>query len=286
MRMTINDIYHSCGSNEKMLGNIRFTADWWNDYVANYAMLDNFFRRRYGKRVVIADNVNDFRADAESALYANKYMLDTRYKTLSLQYNPIYNVEEHTQETINNDNSILNDTENGRKQSSVKTDFGNTRTNSDTTIGETKQNTKNGSHIDQINESTVENVAPFNNDAMHPKAWVDKNTSANYGDQIVSIDNSPRHDVSTLESASHTDNTYLTEEANTVNITRTEDLKQVLQRDREGNIGVTSTQNMIEQERQVALYNFWVDFFKIVVKECCIWVISDFDGLDDREDLF
>ena len=78
----------------------------------------------------------------------------------------------------------------------------------------------------------------------------------------------------TVTSGASTDTVTNGERTNT---TRTYTDREI----RKGNIGVTTTQKMIEEERQVALFNFYDILFKDIIKNICvpIWTNLEKGGL-------
>lgn len=277
--MKIRDIYNIVALQSPVLGNPVFNTEWLDFYNDNYDILDRYFYLKWGNRVILADDMADFRLNAMSTLYTNKYKFDKLWVTLSLQYNPIYNVEEHTTETIKNDNVITDDKHNGPVETNYKTDYAPVVNRHDATYGDSNQNVTLGSHVDKVKNKADKKVAPFTDNSQHPTEWTNSDMTNNYGAQINRTENSSRHDVITNSTDDREDTAQSITMATDSDATRLEDLKQILQRDRTGNIGVMSTQNMIEQERRVALFNFWDTFFKEIVAECCMHILDDFKNI-------
>lgn len=276
--MKIRDVKKAVGFETPMLGVIRITGDtgWLTDYRNYFMYLDRYFVYNYGLRDIISsDSVEEFQHDVESALYANKYTLDTLWETTMFDYNPIYNVEEHTRETIENDNSITDDKKEGQRERTIDNQYGKMKSSSETNMGDFSQTVNNGEHNDNTSDSTGVSVAPFDTASMHPKTQTQTSSNNHYGTQIIKTDNTARADSGSVSTDAHEDKSTTIDKPVDINATRLEDLKQVLQRDREGNIGIKSAQSLIEEERQVALFNFWKSFFKIIVAECCCHVVTD-----------
>lgn len=275
--MKIRDVKKNVGFESPMLGDIRITGDtgWLADYRNNFALLDRFFVINYGMRDILTDTVSDFQSDTECVLYANKYTLDKLWDSLMFKYNPIYNVEEHTTETITNDNNITNDREEGQRERLTDNQYGKVKSDTRNVTGNQSQTVNNGEHNDNTSSSTGVSVAPFDTSTMHAKTQTQNSGNTHYGVQIVKTDTTDRTDTGTISTDAREDKSTVIDKPVNINDTRVEDLKQVLQRDREGNIGVMSAQSLIAEERQTALFNFWKEFFKIIVADCCMHVIAD-----------
>lgn len=167
------------------------------------------------------------------AIYNQKW--GKLYATYSLEYNPISNYD--MLEQMTNDTTTINTTEN----SSLTRDVDNTVTHGKTdTTTNNLTNTENG-------ETTVEReVAAFNSSEYVPSEHTTENITnhitTNTGTQAV------------VSSGSDTDNTDISEEIHRgVSDTHTRNYTLT----RSGNIGVTSSQQLIESERNLWLWNFF-----------------------------
>lgn len=222
-------------------------------------------------------------------IQSHEYELEKLIATLNLEYNPIYNVEEHTTEIYSGDGTSKNDTNvnhtdtNGGNES-TKTEYGTLTENTNTTIN-AHTDTTSGNTNDNYGKTagqytTSGNVAPFDSDVFHSNtqdvnnhnedARTDSHTTnnnINYGEQS-------QKDTTTTNA--HTDTvTHTVDFTNTKNgttnqngVTTTSYAKTI---ERVGNIGVMSSQNMIQQERDIAR-------FSIVQEICNIFIINFCQG--------
>ena len=231
----------------------------------------------------------------------HEYELKKLIETLDIQYNPIHNVDEDTIETyIGDGTNVGKKIENGRGDNKSKntTDdlthmtYGTYQEKTNTTVGE---ETDTGSETN-TNEygritgqwDTSNNVAPMDSDEFHSDTenvnnhhedahndTLKKETSNTIGareDNSVHTVNAREDDsdrvIDSITSTSYSNNIL----TNTDNTTSTSYSKHII---RKGNIGVTSTQQLITQEREIARFSISQEIINIFVLELCNGVYKD-----------
>lgn len=235
----------------------KLNVPWKNEYIANE--LDLAFISNYGGRRIspLVDNCIDENGKLTESkqnligttifsLY-NK-MWEKEYATLSFEYDPIENysmIERHTGDDTRTD---------------TPDDWKETKTDTPTDWKETKTDTPTDWKETSIglkadNEATAENnVYAFNSSDPVPVSDSKANTS--------SKNETSRTGTYKTETASS--GTYKTETEQTGTFESKTKYDTTLTRS--GNIGVTTSQQMIESERQLWQWNF---FQNVVFKDIC-----------------
>lgn len=233
-----------------------------------------------------------------------EYKLKKLINTLDLEYNPLYNVEEDTLETYTGDGTVKNEKKengNGDQKSNNKTsdlnhlNYGTYQEKTNTTLGErndsgTVTNTNDyGNTAGQY--TTSNNVAPMDSDEFHSDTQNRNNHNEDaHTDTLTQISSSisgaeedsavhtinAREDSSNrlmdaVSSISYANNII----SNTDGVTTTSYTKHII---RKGNIGVTSSQQLIEQERNIADFSIYKIILDMFVNEFCIGIYVDTDS--------
>ena len=158
---------------------------------------------------------------------SNQYTWEKLLKSTQFEYNPIWNKDGTVTET---------ETHGGKLERATIEDGTNTNK-------QTGSNTQSTDSNNTANSETIGQVSAFN--STNSGTWDNKEkTSVN--------DDGEQH---TTASASGESNGTETRK-NTRNETETDTRTITHERVEKGNIGVTTTQSMIEEERQVAMFNF------------------------------
>lgn len=222
------------------------------------------------------------------AIRAHEYELTKLIDTLDLQYNPIYNVEEHIVEkyigdgTSKNDTNV-NQTDVNKGNENTKTAYDTLTENTNTTINE-HNDTTTGTVNDNFGRTagqytTSGNVAPFDSDVFHSNTQdinnhnEDARTDSHTTNSNIKYGEQSQKDTHTVNA--HTDTaTHTVDFTNTKNgitnqqgVTTTSYSKAV---NRAGNVGVMSTQNMIQQERNIARFSIVEEICKIFIINFCV----------------
>lgn len=238
MLVTIEDFYEK---NYSMLDNIPqdiANEDWYKsikDIIDN--CIDNdFYNYQFNNRILRkgcdnteVEQVDLIHKNVKFTLIRNNYKYKTLFNTTNLEYNPIWNVD-GTEERVRESSKESSDTD--------------TYNNTDTL-------TKSGSDTLSLNGTDTETKSVTTYD------------SNVFRDTEKKIDNPNTTDTTTYNSSDtnkHTgtvSNAYEDSESETETVTK------------QGNIGITSTQSLISQERQVALFDFISIVEKDIIKNVC-----------------
>lgn len=222
--ITMKKIYNYCKANDRAILNLLgVTYPWISQYQQKHTSMDVYFMKMYENLVFEeTDDIDTFMDlfDVQVAALAEigRYKYEKLFETLSLEYNPIWNVDGTT----------------------VTTDvYGEKKTTS--SFGEQKGHMTHGEQ--KGTSSSTDSTAGYNlNDGTFNPS--DKNESEFTNDTYTDDSRSEAY------SDEFTDETY------------TDSHTEV----RQGNIGVTSTQNLINQERDVANFKFYNILFHDVIK--------------------
>ena len=250
-----------------MFGNMAFITDSFkNDGYApintevfqkNLVNLINFnFGNLEIRELVSANTI----ADRAVMLYAvNEYKYKHLYETTVVDYNPIENynmVEGGTDSTTTS--ATTNATTGEQHNSSNNTLNRNTGAqNNENNSTNTKNGKENVTHkVTAYNSNEFENQSQDSTDFL---GYEEKNVSTSkIGARIdTDTENSTETIGSRVDSSSSSESTSLDHR-----LTRT------------GNIGVTTTQQMLESEREVALFNFTLVVAKDILGAICYMVYS------------
>ena len=258
--MTIIEIYQALKKqNKKMLNS---SLSFMDDYNSNSDKFDLLFANTYASREFFMDE------DSETTIFLwedltntnielNKYKYETLYNTTLLDYNPIENYnrkEEFTDiRTPNITTNIEETTTIGEQTNIGNTTYGSQTNSSLNVIGEKTDTTTN-----TIGDKTTTNKA----NAYDSNSLVDTNsTNEIKGNDITSVNLGSQTNTTNDVLGEKTDNSESTigsrtdNGTNTTIVSGTETNKHTA--NISGNIGVMSTQDMIEQERKIALFSFY-----------------------------
>lgn len=188
----------------------------------------------------------------DSALWQNKYKIDTLYNTTNLDYNPIENYN-RTQKTTLTRSGSESDTRSGSEERSHGGSDSTAYSGGTTT-------TPSGS------TTNTHSVTAFNEPAEFADATKDTTT---YQSMQTKEEYNNRRDTNEYNSNETTTyNDLKSEHAFENRVDTTEDKTS-------GNIGVTTSQQMLQSERDVAEFSIWSIIAAIVQESFCTseWVI-------------
>ena len=158
---------------------------------------------------------------------SNQYTWQTLLKSTQFEYNPIWNKDGTVTET---------ETHGGKFERATTENGTNTNT-------QTGKNTQSADNTNTANSETIGQVSAFN--STNAATWDNKEkTSVN--------DDGEQHSTATTSGETSGTETR----TNSRNETETDTRTITHTRTEQGNIGVTTTQSMIEEERRVARFNF------------------------------
>lgn len=249
-----------------------YDVPWKNDI--NAALLDIEYHGNYSgsknispviRRIMDADNTDGI-TNARKTTIANmifsmnKTRWERLWETLDADYNPISNYDMTETETVETE------VDNTRHNTGTVTDA-NTGTVTNANTG-TQTNANTGTVTDAATGSETAQRYAFNSSTGSNTAGA---TSTNGNTRT---DNTTETRTDNL-TETRTDNTT---ETRTDNLTETEDLNRSESRSlsRSGNIGVTTSQQMLTQEREVSMWNiFYSVIFPDVDKILTIATYTD-----------
>lgn len=254
----------------------------------------DYFLLEYGEFTPIYQQPDLLITHINAVAKSLKYSIDKLYATLSLEYNPIENYDRHE----NAQDDITTDEEgSGSKNSTLTYSGGETTTyaGGETTAyngGETTTfaggvtTAISGSETDTRQPHTIEHkVAADNTDTYYKstadvedgdtntKSFTDRADTSTFNNRSDSKQYNQRSDVMTYNDRSDTrafnnryDVTAETESGDKSSVTQ-----NVHQGRIHGNIGVTTSQQMIKSEREdVALFNFIDEVSYLYAEKLCI----------------
>ena len=234
-----------------LFGNMAFITDSFKnvgyapinteDFQKNLVNLINFnFGNLEIRELVSANTI----ADRAVMLYAvNEYKYKHLYETTVVDYNPIEN---------------YNMVEGG-------TDSTTTSATTNATTGEqhnTSNNTSNRNIGEQNNENNSTNTKNGKENVTHKVTAYNSNEFENQSQDSTDFSGYEEKNVSTSKIGARID----TDTENSVSLDH--------RLTRTGNIGVTTTQQMLESEREVALFNFTLVVAKDILGAICYMVYS------------
>ena len=237
-------------------------------YRDNYTTIDPFIRIMYGGMKTIVDSVDAFDLLVNGYLTTQQDALQKKYDVLRTEYNPIWNVDgtEETQRENTQSGNITN-TKSGTmsttKNGSVTTDNGGSITN-----------TKSGS-VNRENGEVITTVVnqknPFESDGFVDDTKQTSTTPTNNSTETYNnvTDTQTMNNVKSTETYN---NVTDSQTFNNYGDTQTfNDVKNVSRETltRKGNIGVTSTQSLIDQELSIRLNDFYMMLFAEILNTIC-----------------
>ena len=179
------------------------------------------FKKRYFNFFITEDfgDVNDYIECSVKELFTiNEYKYSRLWETTQQQYNMIDNYDKQSTITITKSGKQKETTKNGDVISSVDSETSDT-----TQIGERK---------------TTNKVSPYDSDKMY-----DSNSSIIENTQDININ--------------RVDGNSLTTKGDDIRTTEYENYSETTTEHTSGNIGVTTSAQMLQGERELAIFSFW-----------------------------
>ena len=207
-----------------------------NDYRNKYETFDNYIRLKYSSREIYSgiymkdeEELNSIYSSwllyVKAYITTNEYKYKTLYKTINFTYNPIENYDRKE------DIQTIR-TPNLSTESNVTSIYGN---------GEIEEQLGNISNSNSLTGS----ISPWDSENFNNKNKnINEFTQESITNKTINKTKTDKQDNASLLSG--TDTTKVTTSIH-------------------GNIGVTSSQDMIKQEREVALFSFYEILFRDVI---------------------
>lgn len=197
---------------------------------------------------------------------AHKYELETLIGTTQFEYNPIDNVSEDTTETYQGDGTEKGDQNRTLNYAQDKTTT-NENLGSRVDSGSSSGSQNKGKTAGQFTQSN--NVAPYDDDIFHSDTQNINNHSEDAATDTTSATTNTTQGAqennytTTRNARNDTDNLNI-DMVNTTSYT-----KHIL---RHGNIGVTSSQQLIQSEREIAHFSICEEIRRLFASACLIQV--------------
>lgn len=275
--MIFKDLYNYIQrKNATIIDNIQ--KDYLTDYYTNSSIYDINMLSMYKTLIlndtidecIIDDNITLYNNIIKSVILINDYKYTTLYKTTILEYNPIWNVDGTTVTNYGSYSigNVIGD-------NTVTTIYGE---HNDSYILGAKTDTSVNTYGERVNV----NGARVTTDTKSVSAYdvtTFSDTDKNVTNQTEYTDTSNSYkDNFTNTIGGSTNTTKYGKVENTVNNGARND-NQIFSEhkdivERQGNIGVTSTQNLIQQEREIALFAFYSIIFNDIINFISIGVFE------------
>lgn len=210
------------------------------EYNENWKIIDDFALLKFNDHfATYASDLEAWHKNCKSWIYTHIYKYNKLWETLNLEYNPIWNVDGTETEIIDRDGDNFEEFSKGSTSYTDDHVFGNKNTDS---------------HYTDTNKvSPADTNAFFNSTQMDGE---NHTTEGAHTDQVIHNENK-RTDATDGDWRDHSKRTLI----------------------KQGNIGVTKTQELIESEREIADFVFWETFFKDLVEDLCFFH-GDYVGID------
>lgn len=275
--MIFKDLYNYVHQKKSsIIDNIK--KDYLTEYYANseiydinmYTMYKSLILNNTIEECISDDNITLYNNIIKSVITINDYKYSTLYKTTVLEYNPIWNVDGKSVTTYGMysvGNVIGNNT--------VTTIYGE---HNDSYVLGSKTDTSVNTYGERVNV----NGARVTTDTKSVSAYdasTFSDTDKNVTNQTEYTDTANSYkDNFTNTSGQATNTTKYGKIENTVNNSARNDNQTFSEHkdviERQGNIGVTSTQNLIRQERDIALFAFYNIIFNDIINFISIGIFE------------
>ena len=249
------------------------TSNFLTDYASMAPELDRMFYIKYASMKPIIPEDNDettaqyFDEWADCIRSVLSYYLDAwarLYYALSLQYNPIYNVDGETTRRTNGKMEGLSGTDTltmAKGAQSISNQYGQKQTITD--YGQDQNTMVRGAKSENDTHSEV----PFDS-GIEKEISADSHSEATYTDTDT---RASRTDTSTDTTHTDTETRQTYTDTDTTQYGRQNNVDYTETEVRKGNIGVTMTQQMLAEEFKIRKMAFWDNVFKAICKELLYW---------------
>lgn len=264
------------------------TIEWYAEYMKEYKTIDDYFAFKYLSRDLKANfnhspvGLTVLARIIKGLMLVNRYKYDTLYKTMLFDYNPIENYNRIEESTVKDSGTMNNRTGTDTSVNSGTDSITNDTTNTmDYNTTDTDTNVRSGSEITtnvkgQETVDTSNSVVPWEEKA-NPRLKDTVNVvNGDRTDTQTDVYNSLTDARTVSHNGRDTNNVINTVDTNygmvntlTHDVKDEKDMTQTTTSNIHGNIGVMSTQQMLELERQVALFSFleivFTDIFEVIL---------------------
>lgn len=230
-------------------------------------------RSLYNDYVSIDDLRLQIAMQCEMLYDSHEYHFTKLWETLNLEYNPIENYRLSEEETDTRGSKTEIKATQGERNSAVKNEIGRISSNTDTIIGE--QIIKDEKNIDEHDKQTdTVSVSAYDKSDFSPKEKSESITDRG-GKDISAISNGKRDDkiTSVTDSRIDSETSIMGKAIDETVRTNAGELSREMKRS--GNIGVTTTQKMITDERKIARYSFIEEVARLLIAHICMRVYDN-----------
>lgn len=305
MRFNLRELYRANGTRKPFLGDPAQLAalPFMSEYLANvegleiatYTQIDRNLARKHGlfeplynAPEIGTENIDDvldeFKQDVFALLVNNRVAYQHLFDLNKVKYDPIANYDKHSTITTKHDgtenttanNGDHSETHNmGAQQSS--TNYGKQDTS--TAYG----NVSTQDSIGQVTVTTDHKVSGYNDPSMTVASQDVQATAAStngHTEQARTDTESTAEHTDTVNSGAREDSIKSTQTKDSTSNTES-NFTDTVTDETKGNIGVTTTQQMMDSEVKFwTSYNFYDKIFKDILKTLCTRYDGGYDPLD------
>lgn len=210
------------------------------EYSESHLLIDSFLLSKNCEWSSFSFDVESFLEEIKGMFAIHGYKYEKLANTLSLEYNPIENYSMTEEGTDKHTGTVVTDMDFATRKTTNTMDYGEQNSNSDVNMGE--RTTTN-----------IEQVSP-----MDRSEYVNRGKNTAIANTVI--------DTNNQHLSAHTDTSIQVEDARIDTNTDTRDLIDTHKFKRSGNIGVTTSQQMLESERAVANFSFYMAIWEDVVR--------------------
>lgn len=244
------------------------TSPGGTTYFKNSDKIEDNWVSKHGDMVYFRECKDEFDAmerfvkDCEAGVFSHLNELARMWQVIQMDYRPLFNKDVTDVKTV--EGTLFDDVHSGsNKDIHAGEDV-------DTTEGQTEDRTQSsnrgkrvGTDLAQFEETTTEEVVPYNNETFY-----DKNKLTNTRD-IEGVDNSSTNNVNYGISHTYDSNIEHTFDEETE---RTADYTETMTS--RGNQGITMSQQMIESELKLRMtFAFWDVLYKMVIEPLLMYEV-------------
>lgn len=256
-----------------------YLKEYQEQYDEYMFTLDIDAKTKYGDLILATDDINVVTDIIRATCVRLDYKWSTLWDTLHLDYDPIANVDAHETVTTEYGEHV---TETNLGERTTTNNMGERNTTNEigarvTTNDMGERNTTNT--IGARSENTTEkgHTFPYDTKQMTQTAQNEiENSSAKATDSTVT---GAAQDVSTVDSTKDISKSDAVEDKTVVSSVQDENISRThtdtVTTIRKGNIGVTSTQSLIQQTRDVAVFDFYSSVLEDIIEAITIPVYDD-----------
>lgn len=240
-------------------------------YFANFQKIDRIFATRYGNKeaVLLEDNTtfpsiyNDWILSANSVIVYNIYNLARLWQALLLDYNPLYNVDGKTTTHTHGKVEGLSGSDTSTNQmGAIDTTTNNGKVETSNNIGNTHT-----THNDW--KAAYDALTNIEADPTYVGPDPNLTVVRKVAQQDDAAD--AHTDIITTNPVTNTSNISQHTDTKTDNYGKTNNVDYTVEETRAGNIGVTSSQSLIQQSIELAKISFFDTVFNLISKDLTMW---------------